>query len=116
MEEHPEFSPVINLVDTGDDLSRFISHLTENFAAIYLASPKNLIAYVHTVTGPNALRMLTPHLDWDDSRQAAHYALAGLRRSLLAVFGGARPRHLRTGDIRRESAPQRSMCKRWKRR
>ncbi len=74
MEGHPEFAPVINLVDTGDDLSRFISHLTENFAAIYLASPKNLIAYVHTVTGPSALRMLTPYLDWDDSRQAARYA------------------------------------------
>ncbi len=88
MERHPEFAPVINLVDAGDDLSRFISHLTENFAAIYLASPKNLIAYVHTVTGPSALRMLTPYLDWDDSRQAARYAWQACA-AVYAWYSGA---------------------------
>ena len=88
MEEHPEFAPVINLVDTGNDLSRFISHLTENFAAIYLASPKNLIAYVHTVTGPSALRMLTPYLDEDDARQAARYAWQACA-AVYAWYSGA---------------------------
>ena len=88
MEEHPEFAPVINLVDTGNDLSRFISHLTENFAAIYLASPKNLIAYVHTVTGPSALRMLTPYLDEDDVRQAARYAWQACA-AVYAWYSGA---------------------------
>ena len=74
MEEHPEFTPAINLADTGEDVSGFISNLTETFAGIYLASSKDLIAFVHTVTAPSALRMLTPYLDEDDARQAARYA------------------------------------------
>lgn len=74
MEEHPEFAPVIDLADASGDLSLFISSLTETFAGIYLASPKNLVAFVHTVTAPSALRMLAPYLEEDDSRQAARYA------------------------------------------
>ena len=31
------------------------------------------MAYVHTVTAPSALRMLTPYLDEKDARQAARY-------------------------------------------
>ena len=73
MEEHPEFASSIDLVDTSGDISRFISDITETFAGIYLASPKNLIAYVHTVTAPSALRMLVPYLDDADARQAARY-------------------------------------------
>lgn len=74
MEDHPEFAPAIDLADASGDLSLFISNLTEAFAGIYLASPKNLVAFVHTVTAPSALRMLTPYLDEDDARQAARYA------------------------------------------
>ena len=74
MEEHPEFAPAIDLVDVSGDLSLFISNLTETFAGIYLANSKNLIAFVHTVTAPSALRMLAPYLDEDDARQAARYA------------------------------------------
>ena len=74
MEDHPEFAPVIDLADTSGDLSLFISNLTETFAGIYLVSSKNLIAFVHTVTAPSALRMLAPYLDEYDARQAARYA------------------------------------------
>jgi len=74
LEDHPEFKPVINLADAGGDVSRFLSNLTETCAGIYLANPKNLIAFVHTVTAPSALRMLTPYLDEADARQAARYA------------------------------------------
>ena len=74
MEEHPEFSRAIDLADTGGDLSGFISNLTETFAGIYLASSKDLIAFVHTVTAPSALRMLIPYLEEDDARGAALYA------------------------------------------
>ena len=74
LEEHPEFAPVIDLADASGDLSNFISNITETFAGIYLASPRNLVAYVHTVTAPSALRMLTPYLQENDSRQAARYA------------------------------------------
>ncbi len=74
LEEHPEFAPAIDLADADGDVSRFISELTETFAGIYLASPKNLIAFVHTVTGPSALRMLAPYLAEADARLAARYA------------------------------------------
>ena len=74
LENHPEFEPAIDLADTGDDVSAFISNLTETFAGIYLANPKGLIAFVHTVTGPSALRMLIPYLGGADARQAAQYA------------------------------------------
>ena len=74
MDQHPEFATVIDYAGPSDDVSPFISSLTETFAAIYLASSKNLIAFVHTVTGPSALRMLAPYLDENDARQAARYA------------------------------------------
>ena len=74
LEDEPEFEPVINLADASGDVSRFLSNLTETFAGIYLANSKDLIAFVHTVTAPSALRMLTPYLDEADARQAARYA------------------------------------------
>ena len=74
MEDHPEFAQSIDLLDTSGDISRFISDITETFAGIYLASDKNLIAFVHTVTAPSALRMLAPYLDDADARRAARYA------------------------------------------
>lgn len=73
LDDHPEFADAINLVDTGGDISNFISDLTETFAGIYLANQKNLVAFVHTVTAPSALRMLAPYLSEADARQAARY-------------------------------------------
>jgi len=74
LEEHPEFAGTIDLVETSGGLSEFISDLTETFAGIYLANPKNLIAFVHTVTAPSALRMLAPYLKDADARLTARYA------------------------------------------
>ena len=74
LEEYPEFARTIDLVDTGGDLSEFISNLTETFAAVYLANQKNLIAFVHTVTAPSALRTVAPYLAEADARAAAKYA------------------------------------------
>ena len=74
LEDHPEFAPVVNLADSSGDLSIFLSDLTETFAGIYLASSSNLIAFVHTVTAPSSLRLLTPYLDESDARIAARYA------------------------------------------
>ena len=74
LEDHSQFEPVIDLANPTGDISAFISDLTETFAGIYLASTKNLIAFVHTVTAPSALRLLAPYLDEDDARLAASYA------------------------------------------
>ena len=74
LNEHPEFATAIDLVDTAGDLSRYISELTETFAGIYLANPTGLIAFVHAVTAPSALRLLAPYLTDADARLAARYA------------------------------------------
>ena len=74
LDEQPEFAPAIDLVDTGGDLSAFISNITETFAGLYLANQKNLIAFVHTVTAPSSLRTLAPYLAEADARLAALYA------------------------------------------
>jgi Questin oxidase-like len=74
LNDHPEFATAIDLVDTAGDLSRYISELTETFAGIYLANPTGLIAFVHAVTAPSALRLLVPYLTEADARLAARYA------------------------------------------
>ena len=77
LESHPEFESTVDLVDTGTDVSRFISSLTETFAGVYLANRKDLIAFVHAVTAPSALRLLAPYLSESDGRRAARYAWQG---------------------------------------
>src|SRR6266545_7863704 len=74
LEEHPEFATAIDLVDTTSDLAQYISEITETFAGIYLANPTGLIAFVHAVTAPSALRLLAPYLSDADARLAARYA------------------------------------------
>ena len=72
--DHPEFASAIDLTGPGGDVSPFISQLTETFAGLYLASNKDLIAFVHTVTAPSALRLLAPYLHAQDAQLAARYA------------------------------------------
>jgi hypothetical protein len=74
LDDQPEFATAVDLVDTAGDLSWFISELTETCAGIYLANPKGLVAFVHTVTAPSALRLLAPYLTDADARLAARYA------------------------------------------
>ncbi len=74
LDHQPEFTSAINLVDTAGDLSQFLSELTETCAALYLANQRGLIAFVHAVTAPSALRLLAPYLTDADARLAARYA------------------------------------------
>jgi hypothetical protein len=74
LDEHPEFATAIDLVDTTSDLAQYLSEITETFAGIYLANPTGLIAFVHAVTAPSALRLLAPYLSDADARLAARYA------------------------------------------
>lgn len=74
LDDHPEFATAVDLVDTAGDLSCFLSDLTETCAGLYLANPKGLIAFVHTVTAPSALRLLASYLTDADARLAARYA------------------------------------------
>jgi hypothetical protein len=74
LDDHPEFTTAVDLVDTAGDLAWFLSDLTATCAGLYLANPKGLIAFVHTVTAPSALRLLAPYLTDADARLAARYA------------------------------------------
>jgi hypothetical protein len=74
LDEEPSFASVIDLVSTEGDLLAFVSALTETFARIYLANQAHLIAFVHAVTAPSALRLLAPYLTDGDARLAARYA------------------------------------------
>ncbi len=74
LNDRPAFHPVIDMVNTEGDLSRFISDLTGVAAAVYLANGSNLVAFVHAVTAPSALRILAPYVDDSSSRLIARYA------------------------------------------
>ena len=74
LDEQPAFAQAIDLVDTTGDLAWFLSELTETCVQIYLANPRGVIAFVHTVTAPSALRLLAPFLSDAEARLAARYA------------------------------------------
>jgi hypothetical protein len=74
LDSEPSFARVIDLISTEGDLPAFVSALTETFAGVYLANQAHLIAFVHAVTAPSALRILAPYLREADARLAARYA------------------------------------------
>lgn len=74
LDGQPEFATAIDLVDTSGDLSRFLSALTATFAGVYLANQHGLVAFIHTVTAPSALRLVAPYLGAAEARLAARYA------------------------------------------
>jgi hypothetical protein len=69
------FSAAIDLAAPGDDVSAFLSDLTQTMARLYLqnAGPGS-IPYVHTVTAPSAVRMIVPHVSLETAKTAARYA------------------------------------------
>jgi len=89
LKDAPSFAEAINLVDTTADASRFVSDLTETFAGVYLANAEGglrVITFIHSVTGPSAVRLLAPHLEPETVELALRYAWqAGA--ALYAAFG-----------------------------
>ena len=90
LDAQPSFSGVIDLVDTAGDISAFVSNLTETFAHVYLANPRDPIGFIHSVTAPSALRMLAPYLSDADARLAARYAWQACA-ALYAWYGVSPP-------------------------
>lgn len=78
------FPDTANLVATDADASEFISDLTRTFAGVYLANSNNwasVITFVHSVTGPSALRLLLPHVPKEEAPRVLRHgwhAAAGL--------------------------------------
>ena len=89
LDEFPPFANTADMVDSASDPSRFISDLTETFAAVYLANAQqsgSVIAFIHAVTGPSAVRLLLPYVKPEETRDLLRYgwqAAAGL----YAAFG-----------------------------
>jgi hypothetical protein len=75
LDDFPAFAGAINLVDTAGDASRILSDLTETFATVYLANAHTgqVIAFIHAVTGPSAIRLLAPHLTPEATQTALRY-------------------------------------------
>ncbi len=89
----PPFARVAGLVDANGDASRFLSDLTEAFAGVYLANAQkfgSVIAFIHAVTGPSAIRLLLPYVKPEETGNLLRYgwqAAAGL----YAAFAIAPP-------------------------
>jgi hypothetical protein len=87
------FQGVLHAVDPATDVDGFLSDLAATFARVYLANardPLTTIAFVHTVTGPAALRPILPHLDADAARAAVRFAWQA-SAGLYATFATAPP-------------------------
>lgn len=74
MHEQPNFADTVNLAAPGDNVSAFLSDLTQTAAHWYLSDRTAPFVFVHAVTAPSALRFIAPYLSDADARLAARYA------------------------------------------
>jgi len=81
-----EFNSVIDAVGTdAQNAAAFLSDLTATFSRAYLANAHDIlttIAFIHTVTGPAALRPMLPYL----GRKAIETALAHMWQASAALY------------------------------
>jgi hypothetical protein len=80
------FGPAINLLGTGPDPLTDLSALTQRFAEVYLVNayePRRVFALVHAVTGPSALRLLSPHVTKSTRELLLLYAW----QTVAAIYG-----------------------------
>ena len=82
------FANVADMVDCSGDASRFLSDLTETFAAQCLTQPRHLIAFIPAVTGPSAIRLLLPHLTPEARQSVLRYGWQAAA-AIYAAFGSA---------------------------
>jgi Questin oxidase-like len=83
------FANILDLVDSSGDGSAFLSDLTATFARAYLANAKSVlstIVFVHSVTGPSALRPMLPYLSAQDTAVALRYGWQAAA-ALFTVYG-----------------------------
>ena len=73
LHDEPSFAHVVNLAGPTDDVSSFLSNLTETAARWYLSDRTVPVVFVHTVTAPSSLRFIAPYLKPEDAALAARY-------------------------------------------
>ena len=70
----PEFAPTANLLDTSGDIDELLSEFTATFARQYLENTATSpIAFIHSVTAPSAIRMLSPYIAAETTRDLVRY-------------------------------------------
>src|SRR4029077_9128353 len=69
----PSFRPVAGWIDVRDP-THTLGKMASAFARLYLRNPERRVAFTHTLTAPSALRLLAPHLDEENVREATRYA------------------------------------------
>ena len=90
LDDMPEFSPAIGLIDTSGELTPLVAELTEVFARVYLANAHDIrttIAFIHGVTSPAALGNIAPEVSERTARTALRFAWQS-GCGLYACFGG----------------------------
>lgn len=83
------FAGALDMVDTSNDASRFLSDLTATFARVYLANSTSIlgaIVFVHSVTGPSSLRPMLPYLSPEVTAAGLRYAWQAAA-ALFTVYG-----------------------------
>ena len=88
LQDFAPFADAINMVDTTGDPEKFISNLTETFATVYVENPSRqyIIAFIHAVTAPSAIRLLLPYLS-DEAKQSALRYGWQLAAGIYSAFG-----------------------------
>ena len=77
LETHDSFPAVANLVTARARDPGFLSDLTETFARVYLANVDQtgeVIGFIHSVTSPSAVRLITPHVSAATAETLSRYA------------------------------------------
>ena len=85
------FRPVADLADTSIDPSEFLADLTARFAQVYWEEAHDfgrVIGFIHSVTGPSAVRLILPHVGVPASRALLRYAWQA-SAGLYAAFSRA---------------------------
>ncbi|HXR35865.1 MAG TPA: hypothetical protein VN754_07960, partial [Candidatus Binataceae bacterium] len=93
LDDFPAFAGTISLVDVSGPVSPFLSDLTETFARAYLANANDIvgiIAFIHTVTAPAALRTIAGFLDTAGEKTALPFAWQ-TSAAIYAVYGTKPP-------------------------
>jgi Questin oxidase-like len=89
LNDEPDFPSVINAVDACVDASAFLSDLTRTFAGVLRSNADDFgttIAFVHSVTGPSAVRLLLPHVDDADVPELLRHGWQAAA-ALYAAYG-----------------------------
>jgi hypothetical protein len=89
LDDFPQFTPAIGLLDVGREIAPLLSELTEVFARVYLANAHDVlttIAFIHGVTSLTVLGSIIPQIGDPTAHSVLRYAWQS-GCALYACFG-----------------------------